>query len=87
MVHRHNTGLGILLENDTDQNPLHRAKHAQLQAPARFGTVGSIKSLINLDAEMHDERERSGSSLVATFLSSDHWLSGNKSAEIFRIKA
>ena len=77
----HDTVLRILLENGADPNLLGRDNDPPLQVAARFGTVESVKALIDSGAEMHDERGSFGSSLIAACVSGHYGPSKEKSAE------
>ena len=77
----HDTVLRILLENGADPNLLGRDYYPPLQAAARFGTVESVKTLIDSGADMYDERGSFGSPLIAACVSSHRGSSGEKSAE------
>ena len=78
----HDTVLRILLENGADPNLLRRDNDPPLQAAARFGTVESVKALIGFGADIHDERGRFGSCLIAACVSGNYESSSReKSAE------
>ena len=77
----HDTVLRLLLENGADPNLLGRDNYPPLQAAARFGTVESVKALIDSGADMNDERGSFGSSLIAAFVSDNYESSREKSAE------
>ena len=77
----HDTVLRILQEDGADPNLLGRDNDPPLQAAARFGTVESIKALIDSGAEMHDERGSFGSSLIAACVSGHYGSSRKKLVE------
>ena len=77
----HDTVLRILLENGADPNLLGRDNYPPLQAAARFGTVESVKALIDSGADIHDERGSFGSPLIAACVSGNYGSSREKSAE------
>ena len=74
----HDTVLRFLLENGADPNLLGRDNDPPLQAAARFGTVESVKALIDSGADMHDERGSFESSLIAACVSGDNKSSREK---------
>lgn len=73
--------LRILLENGADPNLLGRDNYPPLQAAAWFGTVESVKALIDSGADMHDERGSFGNSLIAACVSDNYEPSREKIAE------
>ena len=75
----HDSVLSMLLENGADPNLLGRDNYPSLQAAARFGTLESVKVLIESGAKMDDERGSFGSCLIAACVSSGrYWSSANK---------
>lgn len=72
----HDSVLKLLLENGADPN-LH---YPSLQTAARFGTLESVKALVESGAKIHDERGRFGSSLIAVCVSS-RLLAGKSAGE------
>lgn len=70
-----------LLDNGADPNLLGRENCSPLQAAARFGTVESVKALIDYGADIHNQCGSYGSSLIAACISSHPGSSGEKSAE------
>ncbi|KAL9035416.1 MAG: hypothetical protein Q9214_006591, partial [Letrouitia sp. 1 TL-2023] len=77
----HDSVLRLLLENGADPNLLGRDSYSPLQAAARYGTVESVKALIDSGADMHNECGNLGSSLIAACVSSHRGSWGEKSAK------
>ena len=77
----HDAVLRCLLKHGADPNLSGRDNYPLLQAAARFGTVESVKTLVASGADMHNECDIFGSSLIAACLSSQCGSSGEKSAE------
>lgn len=77
----HDTVLRTLLENGADPNLLGRDDYPPLQAAARFGTLESVKALIDSGADIHDERGSFKSSLIAACMSGNFKSSPGESAE------
>ena len=75
------TVLRILLEYGADPNLLGRDDYPPLQVAARFGTVESVKTLIDSGADMHDERGSFGSPLIAAFVPGIYWSPREKVVE------
>lgn len=81
VIKGHDAVLNFLLENGADPNLLGRDNLPPLQAAARFGTLESVKALIDSGADMHCECGSFGTSLIATCVSSRRGSSGEKIAE------
>ena len=77
----HNSVLLTLLKYGADPNLLGRDGYPPLQAAARFGTVESVKALVDSGADIHDERGSFGSCLIAACVSSDYRSSVETSEE------
>ena len=78
---RRNSVLRALLENGADPNLLNLDGSPPLQAAARFGTVESVKALVDSGAEIYDERGSFASCLIAACVSNHYGPSAESSAE------
>ena len=77
----HDNALSVLLENGADPNLLGRDDRPPLQAAARFGSLESVKILIDSGAEIDDGRGSFGSPLIAACVSDRYGAPREKLAE------